>query len=141
MTLKDKTKSMDVEKEQRIEKIYTMLIDSCSRYQILKFTKETWNIERSMADNYIKWAKEKIVEEAQQTIEEFHQDSKNKFKRLYRLAMKNKDFREARQIIETMNTVLGYAKINVVSVPIDTETLPKADRERILKQIGLLKDN
>ena len=140
MKFSEKTKSMESEMELRIEKVYTMLIDSYSRYQILEFVKKTWGLETAQADVYIRKAKDKIIEEAKSTIEDFHQDSKNKFKRLYRLAMKNKDFREARQIIETMNTVLGYAKITVNNLNTDTETLPKEDRERILKQIGLLKD-
>jgi hypothetical protein len=101
------------EQELRIEKVYNMLIDSYSRYSILQFTAKEWKLNTRQSDEYIAKATEKIKEHAKETIEDFTNESKAKFKKLFNIAMKNKDYREARQVIDTMSNVLGYTKLNV----------------------------
>ncbi len=101
------------ELELRIEQVYNMLIDGNTRYSIVQSGSKEWNISNRQVDDYIKLATIKIKEHAKETIEDFTNEAKAKFRKLFNIAMKNKDYHEARQIIATASDVLGYSKVKV----------------------------
>jgi hypothetical protein len=118
MAFKSKTgkpfkKITQAESELRLQQVYEMLIDSYSRYMIIQYCTKTWGLEARQVDEYIKKATDKIKEYVNETVEDFTNKSKAKFEKLYNMAIKNRDFTEARQIIKTESEVLGYAKLNV----------------------------
>jgi hypothetical protein len=109
----NETKANKAELENRINEIYLMLINNCSRHELLKSCMKKWNVCEKTIDNYIREANKLIKETAKQSQEEWLEDAKNKLRHLYRLAVLDDNLVECRRLIETANKVLGYEKLSV----------------------------
>jgi DNA-directed RNA polymerase subunit F len=106
-------KSSIAEYEKRVNKVYLMLINNNSRYEIIKHAKKEWDVQERQVDNYIKEANDIIKETAKQSQEEWLEDTKNKLRYLYKIAMQDGNIIECRRLIETANKVLGYEKLSI----------------------------
>jgi hypothetical protein len=107
------TKATKAEFENRVNEIYLMLINNCSRHELLKSCMKKWNVCEKTIDNYIREANKVIKETAKQSQEEWLEDAKNKLRHLYRLAVLDENLVECRRLIETANKVLGYERLSI----------------------------
>jgi hypothetical protein len=108
-------KCTDAELQQRITQIYELLINAWNRQDILRYVDEQtdWNICESQIDNYITKAKAIIKQNAENTQEEWLNETKNRLSDLYKKNMSLKRYGECRRLLESANKILGYEKLNI----------------------------
>jgi hypothetical protein len=103
------TKANDAEKEARVNKVYELLVNGFTRYQILQYvtTKTEWKIEARQVDNYIKAANALIANEA-----EYHRAREigraiSRLNDLYQKCLKVQDYQRALAAQRELNTLLS----------------------------------
>ncbi len=107
------SKSTNAEIEQRVNKIYELLINSWNRYDIVQYGSKNWNITDRQVDDYIAMAKEIIKERGKQTREEWITEAKNRHDDRYKKAMSQKDIHSCRLEDLAWNKISGNEHINV----------------------------
>lgn len=100
-------KSTDIEIEQRIDTVVSLLCRFMSRRQILQYTskKTDWNVTPRTIDDYISRAKE-IIKEKSDPEQTSGMIRKN-FEMLFGKNLQNEDFRECRAVLESMAKLTG----------------------------------
>ena len=58
-------RSTKVEKNFRVDTVYKLLSEGNSRGQILQFGTEAWGVSERAIDQYIAWAREKLLADAE----------------------------------------------------------------------------
>lgn len=59
-----------VQRLQRLEVVFALLVSGASRQEIIKYSYKEWQVEKVTVDLYIKDAKKYIVEQGEATMEE-----------------------------------------------------------------------
>jgi hypothetical protein len=99
-----------IEIEKRIFSIYQILLQGYTKRRfILQYVSEKtdWNIDDRQIDNYIKKAKELILEKFEDDIDFEKSLSLQRFEQLYTMNYKIQDYKECRSIIEARCKLLG----------------------------------
>ena len=101
------TKASEMEKEQRIDTVVTLLCRFMSRRQILQYVskKTDWDISHRMIDEYIAEAKELIKQKSDP--EQMSGMIKKNFEMLFGKNLQNEDYRECRAVLESMAKLTG----------------------------------
>jgi len=99
-----------IEIEKRIFSIYQILLQGYTKRRfILQYVSEKtdWNLDERQIDNYIKKAKELILEKFEDDIDFEKRLSLQRFEQLYTMNYKIQDYKECRSIIEARCKLLG----------------------------------
>lgn len=113
-----KTKSTDAEVELRINTVYEMVVKGASRKYIVRYASENWNVSSRTVDEYLN----RVYEEIKETYSDEYKSSilSKQLAKLDDLYVKNytiEDFRECRNIIESVSKLLGLttSKVDVTT--------------------------
>ena len=99
-----------IEIEKRIFSIYQILLQGYTKRRfILQYVSEKtdWDVDDRQIDNYIKKAKELILEKFEDDIDFEKSLSLQRFEQLYTMNYKIQDYKECRSIIEARCKLLG----------------------------------
>lgn len=102
----------DFELSKRVELVAELLIRGVPRAKGYRFVNDTegeynWNITLRQYDNYVKKAKKLIKDQAKGKTEEFKNLAFARFNDLYQKNYSAQDFRECRNVQESLNKLLG----------------------------------
>lgn len=121
--MKYKRLKNDLTKANRINRVIDLLVRGTKRQDIVLLLSAEWNCSQIWVDKYIRKAKEVIKEQFDcETIENMNA----KYDYLYQEALKKSDRREARNIIDSKQKLLGIvSKIDITSAgqPINLKEL------------------
>ena len=107
----DMNKASDAEIELRIQTVAEMLIKAQGRENILRYCAENWGIRERQADNYISRAIDKIKKNKEfLDLEQEISLQKARFEDLYQKNYTIQDYREARQVLDSIAKLLGLNK-------------------------------
>jgi hypothetical protein len=137
-------KATNAEVEQRISKVFSMLVEGASYGEIVRHAAEKWKLSDRQTDTYIKRAKIQLSEHAQvERAEEFGK-ALARLSDLYKRALKLHDFRTALSVQKEINAVMGhYPPVETKSkLTLDGELDLKhsADPEQYNRALGTLAD-
>lgn len=114
------------EKEQRVMTVYEMLIKGATRPFIIRYSSEKWGVVSRTVDDYIAIATKRI----KNTFDDKYKKNLATIQvaKLNDLYVKNytiEDYRECRNIIETLNKMYGLdAPIKTINENINKEVAP-----------------
>ncbi len=115
--VKKNNRSTDIEKLNRVSNIVKAILNGYSNRKILlQYISETygnWGVSERMIDNYIADARGMLTEIMQNDIAFEKAIALNRLNALYNMNLKIHDFRECRNIIETIGKIVGYATQNI----------------------------
>ena len=98
-------RSTKVEKEFRINTVYKLLSEAQSRGQIIQYGAEQWGISERAVDNYIAWAREKLLADAEMERPAWVAEALQRLRTYEQAAYKN------RQNQVAINSVQAQAKL------------------------------
>ena len=105
--------------EQKVVDVYSLIARGAKEVEIVEFCKKTYNINRRRAFVLIKLAKEKMREILNKKMDEIRSEAIAKYEELYRLAMKDKDYKTATYIqsrIDKLNGIEFVGQQNDINV-------------------------
>lgn len=100
-------KSDNVELNRRINIIAEMLLKGFSKEKIVRYSSENFNVGERQTETYILKAKETIKQVADKNVEMNIALALGRFNDLYEKSYKIQDYRECRQVQESINKLLG----------------------------------
>lgn len=106
-----------LERFNRVNEVKTLMLQGCTTSQIMEYCGKTFKIEKSAVYDYIKEAKELMVEDFRKTtdFEAFKAEIYNRLEDLYQKNLDIDDYKECRNIIKDIREMLG------VNAPIKTD--------------------
>jgi hypothetical protein len=112
---KECKKSTYFEVEARVGKIYELILQNYSRYEIIQYVANStdWKIGDRMIDKYIAEAKKILDDANSEKYEEYLKKTKAQLEMLYKIACDESNLSEARQIKIAENKILGYERLNI----------------------------
>ena len=111
-------KTYQNELEQRIEVVMTLLSRFMNRQQILQYAskKTDWDVSSRTIDDYISKAKEKLREK--EDPEQIRGKIYRNFEMLFKKNLENEDFRECRNVLESIAKLTGANEPEEISTQI-----------------------
>jgi len=111
------SKASNADIELRIQTVAEMLIKAQGREKILRHCAENWNIQERQADEYISRALDKIKKNREFIdIQQELDLQKARYEDLYQKNYTIQDYREARQVLDSIAKLLGLnepEKLNI----------------------------
>lgn len=104
-----KTQSTQAEIEYRIKEIVDKIISGCSHLQILELA-DVWGVTQRTVCNYLKRAKQVIIETNKTDIAEESAKLRHRYEMLFHLALENQDLRTATLILNQQSKMFGLAE-------------------------------
>lgn len=103
----------DLIKTNRINRIIDLMVKGSKRQDIVLLLSTEWNCSKIWVDKYIKKAKEVLREQLDnETIDNMNA----KYDFLYQEALKNKNYKEARAVMDSKQKLLGIvSKLDITS--------------------------
>ena len=102
------SKASNAEIELRIQTVAEMLIKAQGREKILRYCADNWNIQERQADEYISRALDKIKKNREFIdIQQELDLQKARYEDLYQKNYTIQDYREARQVLDSIAKLLG----------------------------------
>jgi hypothetical protein len=107
-------KSTDAEVELRVNTVYEMVVKGASRKYIIRYASENWNVSSRTVDEYLN----RVYQEIKDTYSDDYKSSilSKQLAKLDDLYVKNytiEDFRECRNIIESVTKLLGLSTTRI----------------------------
>lgn len=123
-------KSDSSEMEKRINTIYLMLLQGYERKQIIQYCTENYNISERQTDEYLKKAREMFKQNACDDLDgkKFHILSQ--FNDLYQKNYKLEEYKECRNILKDISSVLGIDAPKKVDHTTNGESLNLSPEDR-----------
>ena len=100
-------KSDSTEMEKRINTIYAMLLQGLQRKSVLQYCQEKWEIGESSVDQYLKKARLLMSDDSQKDIDYKKSEILSQYYDLYNKSYKNEDYKECKNILQQIATMLG----------------------------------
>lgn len=100
-------KSTNAEIELRVSIVSEMLIKGQGRGKIIRYGSENWNVGERQIENYIAKAWEKIEKNTDYDIRREIQLQRARFEDLFQKNYTIQDYREARQVLDSIAKLLG----------------------------------
>lgn len=104
-----RTQSTQAEIEYRIKEIVDKIISGCSHLQILELA-DTWGVTQRTVCNYLKRAKQIIIETNKTDIAEESAKLRHRYELLFNMALENQDLRAATLILNQQSKMFGISE-------------------------------
>lgn len=118
-------KATNAEIDLRVSSVYEMIVKGHTRSMIVRFSSENWGIGERQTEDYIASARklinENYGEKYRENILEKHLAQLDK---LYAKNYANEDFRECRNLIESVSKLLGVGEFNKTKIDHTTQGKP-----------------
>lgn len=119
-------KSLGVQKEDKANTIYKMLLDQASRTEILEYSRNTWGLQRSSTDLLIAAATKMLKDDLNKTRSTSLAIYITSLRDLYKTALKQGNLQVARQTVMDQAKLLGLDQSTINHVIEDKRDLEDA---------------
>lgn len=114
-------KATNAEIETRIATVAEMVIKGQGRQKIIRYGSEEWNIGERQIENYISKAWEKIEKNTDFDIKQELKLQRARFEDLFQKNYTIQDYREARQVLDSIAKLLGLNEPEKLSLSGEVE--------------------
>lgn len=109
-------KSTKAEVELRVQTIVKWILQGRSYTDIVRYSAKNWGISSRQADNYVKMAKDDVKATTKITKEEQITLAIARYNDLYLQNYTGKDFRECRNVQDSLNKLLGLNEAEKIDI-------------------------
>lgn len=96
--------------EQRVKTIAQMLINGCSREDIVLLCSDHWSIGERQSDKYIARARTLVEQSVKRKVEYDYAKAVRRYENLYKLSMERKDYKTAMSVNKELTALQGLFK-------------------------------
>lgn len=93
--------------EQRVKTIAQMLINGCSREDIVLLCTAEWSIGERQSDKYIARARVLVEQSVKRKVEYDYAKAVRRYESLYKLSMERKDYKTAMSVNKELTALQG----------------------------------
>ena len=128
------------ELSERVDAVLELILQGTPRKSIIKYVTKKYKVVENTVDDYIARARAVIKESA--NIDRPLELGKafNRLERLYFNLYRQGDFKGCKDVQKEISELFGIKNFNIKSINFDGDKLPPEERERILRELNILKD-
>lgn len=124
---------MKAQKEDRLVKVYKLLLDQASRHEILEYCSKNWGLQRASADNLIQEASRMLSEDVNKSRDATLATFVKALVNIYKEALAQGNLQVARQTIMDQAKLLGLDQTTVNHIVDDKRELANLSDDELDK--------
>lgn len=105
-------KGLSGKNEKRVNDVYSLICQGARHSEIVEYCEKKYNVKKRRAEYYITEARKKIKEITKQNLDDLRAEAVAKYNELYRLAIKDNDYRTACYILSRIDRINALETFN-----------------------------